>query len=54
MFYKIPPRLPLPVFDGKKIPKGRIAPLWQRGEGGDFAKKLNFLKDGNHIAPSKT
>ena len=29
LFYKIPPHLPLPVFDRKKITKGReIIPLW--------------------------
>ncbi len=39
LFYKIPAHLPLPVFDRKKIIKGRCnPPLWQRGERGDFMK----------------
>ena len=44
LFYKIPPHLPLPVFDRKKITKGReITPLWQRGARGDFAVHVNSI-----------
>ncbi len=44
LFYKIPPHLPLPVFDRKKITKGRNStPLWQRGARGDFVIHVNSI-----------
>ncbi len=39
---KIPPTLPLPAFGRKKIPKGGVTPLWQRGARGDFPMSMSI------------